>query len=264
MSMSVHRWLALLAVPAVRTHVGTTPAMASTATPGASHAKAGGTEIIVADTPSSAGRWRWRCGPNKKNALNFISSDKPAELRLHHRVGQSSGCAAGRHLRGRSNEENAEWLAIPTSTNNGKPVAGPGVSQALLGRVYRKHVGWQVTYAGHRCTCSTGTRPGHRRGLVRARTAAAALARDLVADIRSGAPVPWAGTLTTTTIGGKTVLAEQYLTVAGWDNFPVYTFSDDQPYSEAARTGDPTCRCPGRRAHQWRARRFGRVRRRRQ
>jgi hypothetical protein len=26
---------------------------------------------------------------------------------------------------------------------------GPGVSQGLLGRVYRKGIGWQVTYAGH-------------------------------------------------------------------------------------------------------------------
>ena len=68
--------------------------------------------------------------------------------------------------------------------------------------------------------------PGRRPGLISA----------------GGAPVPWAGTLTTTTIGGKTVLAEQYLTVAGWVNFPVYTFSDDQPYSWAACTVNPTCR----------------------
>ncbi|HEV2260274.1 MAG TPA: hypothetical protein VGS06_44780, partial [Streptosporangiaceae bacterium] len=48
--------------------------------------------------------------------------------------------------RPQSNDRNAEWPAI---TTNGKPVAGPGVSQALLGRVFRKGVGWQVTYAGH-------------------------------------------------------------------------------------------------------------------
>jgi predicted lipoprotein with Yx(FWY)xxD motif len=53
--------------------------------------------------------------------------------------------------------------------------------------------------------------------------------------------VPWAGTLTTTTIGGKTVLAEQYLTVAGWVNFPLYTFSADQPYSYSACAVNPTC-----------------------
>jgi predicted lipoprotein with Yx(FWY)xxD motif len=49
-----------------------------------------------------------------------------------------------------------------------------------------------------------------------------------------GAPVPWAGTLTTTTIGGKSVLAEPYLSTAGWVSFPLYTFSEDQPYGETA------------------------------
>ena len=54
--------------------------------------------------------------------------------------------------------------------------------------------------------------------------------------------MPWAGTLTTTTISGKTVLAEQYMTVAGWVNFPVYTFSGDQPYAGAACTVNAACR----------------------
>jgi predicted lipoprotein with Yx(FWY)xxD motif len=57
-----------------------------------------------------------------------------------------------------------------------------------------------------------------------------------------GEPVPWAGTLTTTTVGGKTVLAENYETVAGWVNFPLYTFSGDQPYSWAACTASSACR----------------------
>jgi hypothetical protein len=48
--MSVYRWLALMAVPAAALAL-TTPAMASTATPAASQAKASGTKIIVADTP---------------------------------------------------------------------------------------------------------------------------------------------------------------------------------------------------------------------
>jgi predicted lipoprotein with Yx(FWY)xxD motif len=38
------------------------------------------------------------------------------------------------------------------------------------------------------------------------------------------------------------VLAEQYMTVAGWVNFPVYTFSGDQPYYGAACTVNPVCR----------------------
>ena len=55
--------------------------------------------------------------------------------------------------------------------------------------------------------------------------------------------MPWAGTLTKTKIGGKTVLAERYLTVAGWVNFPVYTFSADQAYGHgAACTVNTACR----------------------
>jgi predicted lipoprotein with Yx(FWY)xxD motif len=46
-------------------------------------------------------------------------------------------------------------------------------------------------------------------------------------------PVPWAGSLTTTKVAGKTVLAAQQLTGAGWVNFPVYTFSADSPSSSA-------------------------------
>src|SRR5262245_9202987 len=44
-----------------------------------------------------------------------------------------------------------------------------------------------------------------------------------------GSPLPWAGTLTTTRIGRKTVLASADLTVLGWVNFPLYTFSADKP-----------------------------------
>ena len=50
-----------------------------------------------------------------------------------------------------------------------------------------------------------------------------------------GYPVPWAGSLTTTKVGGKTVLAAQYSTGVGWINFPVYTFSaDSSSYSACA------------------------------
>ena len=236
--MSVHRWLALLAVPAA-TLALTTPAMASTATPAASHPKAGGTEIIVADTPFG---WSLAVGsgPYKNYTLYFISSDNPPSYGCTTVVVSLPGAPPGATCTGPSNDPNAEWPAI---TTNGKPVAGPGVRQALLGRVYRKHVGWQVTYAGHPLYLFDQA-PGQVTGegwfepgpllppwhgiwwLISAR----------------GTPVPWAGTLTTTTIGGKTVLAEQYMTVAGWVNFPVYTFSGDQPYNGAACTVNPACR----------------------
>ena len=238
--MSVHRWLALLAVPAA-TLALTTPAMASTATPAASHAKASGTEIIVGNTPFGPAL-AVGSGPYKNFTLYYISSDNPPSYGCTTVVVSLPGAPPGATCTGPSNDRNAEWPAI--TSNNGKPVAGPGVSQALLGRVYRKHVGWQVTYAGHPLYLFD-QQPGAVTGegwfepgpllppwhgiwwLISA----------------SGTPVPWAGTLTTTTIGGKKVLAEQYETVAGWVNFPVYTFSGDQSYGNGAVcTVNPVCR----------------------
>ena len=142
--MSVYRWLALLAVPAAALAL-TTPAMASTATPAVSHAKANGTKIIVADTPFGRSL-AVGSGPYKNFTLYFISSDNPPSYGCTTVVVTLPGAPPGACCTGPSNDKNAEWPAI---TTNGNPVAGRGVSQALLGRVYRKHVGWQVTYAGH-------------------------------------------------------------------------------------------------------------------
>jgi predicted lipoprotein with Yx(FWY)xxD motif len=48
---------------------------------------------------------------------------------------------------GLETDEQADWPAL---TTEGRPVAGPGVSQWLLGSVYRADLGTnQVTYAGH-------------------------------------------------------------------------------------------------------------------
>ena len=62
-----------------------------------------------------------------------------------------------------------------------------------------------------------------------------------------GEPVPWAGTLTTTSINGKTVLAEPFQTSAGWVNFPVYTFSRDQGITRRRAQPMPRALAPGRR-----------------
>jgi predicted lipoprotein with Yx(FWY)xxD motif len=223
--MSVYRWLALLAVPAA-TLALTTPAMASTASTASapSHAKAHGTEIIVADT---AFGWSLAVGsgPFKNYTLYFISSDNPPSYGCTTVPINLPGAPPGFTCTGPSNDQNAEWPAI---TTNGRPVAGPGVSQRLLSRVFRKGVGWQITYAGHPLYLfdrqpgavtgqgwfepNAGLPPWH--GIWWLMSA-------------SGQPVPWAGTLTTTKIGGKTVLAETYQTVIGFINFPVYTFSGD-------------------------------------
>jgi predicted lipoprotein with Yx(FWY)xxD motif len=230
--MSVRRWLALLIVPAA-TLAMSTPVLASPASP----APSGGTKVVMADTafgPALA----VGSGPFKNYTLYYVTSDH----------GQSFGCRTGTvstpfgpiTCTGPSNDKNAEWPALTTA---GRPVAGPGVHQALLGRVYRKGVGEQVTYAGHPLYLfdqqpgavtgegwfEPGLPPWHGVWwLLSAR----------------GEPVPWAGTLTTTTVGGKQVLAEPYETGDGWVNFPVYTFSGDRGW-------DATCSASADCARAW-------------
>jgi predicted lipoprotein with Yx(FWY)xxD motif len=221
--MSIRTSLALLVVPAAALALAATPALASTAAPAAAtaaHHAPSGTEIIVADTafgPSLA----VGSGPFKNYTLYYITSDH----------GHSYGCTTGATstpigpltCTGPSNDKNAEWPAI---TTNGKPVAGPGVSRGLLGRVYRKGVGWQVTYAGHPLYLfddAPGAVTGegwNEPGLPPWHGIWWLISPD-------GQPVPWTGTLTTTKVGGQTVLAEPFLTGIGWVKFPVYTFSGD-------------------------------------
>lgn len=47
----------------------------------------------------------------------------------------------------------------------------------------------------------------------------------------SGRALAWPGTLTTTTVGHRTVLATMALTGAGWESFPVYAYSKDSSTS---------------------------------
>jgi predicted lipoprotein with Yx(FWY)xxD motif len=220
--MSIRRWLALLPVPAAALALTAAPAVASTASAATSHHPSG-TEIVLANTafgPSLA----VGSGPYKGFALYFISSDNPPSYGCTTVKINQPGLPPNFVCTGPSNDTNAEWPAI--TSNNGRPVAGPGVSQALLGRVYRKHVGWQITYAGYPLYLfdrgpsqvtgqgwfEPGIPPWH--GIWWLMSA-------------YGQPVPWAGTVTTVTIGGKKVLAESYNTGVGWINFPVYTFSGD-------------------------------------
>jgi predicted lipoprotein with Yx(FWY)xxD motif len=227
--MSIRRGVVIL-VAAAATLALSTPARAALAAP----ATGGGTEIVVADTafgPALAvGSGRY-----KNYTLYYITSDH----------GSSFGCTAGATntpfgpltCTGPSNDKNAEWPAITTT---GRPVAGPGVSQGLLGRVYRKGVGDQITYAGHPLYLfdqsagqvtgegwfEPGLPPWHGIWWLMS---------------PAGEPAPWAGTLTTATIGGHKVLAESYLTGAGWINFPLYTFSGDTASEHAACAANAAC-----------------------
>jgi predicted lipoprotein with Yx(FWY)xxD motif len=227
--MVIRRWLALLAVPAA-TLALTTPAMASASRTAA----AGGTEIVVNETafgPALA----VGSGPFKNYTLYYISSD----------YGRSFGCTTGVTktsfgpitCTGPSNDRNAEWPAITSAT---RPVAGPGVSQRLLSRIYRKGVGYQVTYAGHPLYLFD-QQPGAVTGEGWFEPGLPPWYGIWWLMSSGGQPVPWAGTLTTTRVGGKTVLAEPYQTGIGWINFPVYTFSGDQPYYSASCSASAAC-----------------------
>ena len=215
--MSIRRSLALLAVPAAALALTATPAMASAS---AHHSAPSGTKIIVADTafgPSLA----VGSGPFKNFTLYYITSDH----------GHSFGCTTGvtstpigpLTCTGPSNDKNAEWPAI---TTNGRPVAGPGVSQALLGRVFRPGVGWQVTYAGHPLYLFD-QQPGAVTGEAWNEPGLPPWHGVWWLMSPSGLPAPWAGSLTTVNVGGHTVLAEPMLTGIGWVRFPLYTFSGD-------------------------------------
>jgi predicted lipoprotein with Yx(FWY)xxD motif len=227
--MVIRRWLALLAVPAA-TLALTTPAMASVSRTAA----AGGTKIVVAETafgPALA----VGSGPFKNYTLYYITSDHSGTY----------GCTTGvtttpigpLTCTGPSNDQNAEWPAITSAT---RPVAGPGVRQRLLSRVYRKGVGYQITYAGHplylfdRQAGAVTGEGWNEPGLPPWHGIWWLLSPD-------GQPAPWAGILTTANVNGKRVLAETFQTGIGFVNFPVYTFSGDQPYYSSACSASGAC-----------------------
>jgi predicted lipoprotein with Yx(FWY)xxD motif len=218
--MSIRRWLALLAVPAAALALTATPAMASTAS---SRAKPAATEIILAHT---AFGWSLAVGSGayKNYTLYFISSDNPPSYGCTTVPFNFPGVPPGFTCTGPSNDQNAEWPAI---TTNGNPVAGPGVIQALLGRVYRKGIGWQVTYAGYPLYLFDHA-PGQVTGEGWFEPALPPWHGIWWLMNRYGQPVPWAGTLTKAKIAGQKVLVETYQTGVGFVNFPVYTFSGDQ------------------------------------
>jgi predicted lipoprotein with Yx(FWY)xxD motif len=130
---------------------------------------------------------------------------------------------------GPSNDKKAEWPAITTT---GKPVAGAGVNQKLLGTVNRSGIGLQITYAGHPLYLFDQG-PGQVTGQGWDEPSLPPWHGLWWLVAPSGAPLPWPGTLTTTTIGGKSVLASMMFTGIGWEPFPVYSYSGDTSTSSA-------------------------------
>jgi predicted lipoprotein with Yx(FWY)xxD motif len=212
--------------------------IAALTAPAASAASASKGTVIAARTTPFGTALVVGSGTYAGYTLYFITSDH----------GDSFGCTAtpvttplGQLLcTGPSGDKNAEWPAITTT---GAPVAGPGVSQKLLGAVQRAGVGTQVTYAGHPLYLFDSA-PGQVTGEGWDEPSLPPWHGVWYLMSPSGRALPWAGTLTTTTIGGRKVLAAPMLTGAGWLDFPVYSFSKDSPFRSActgscARTFPP-------------------------
>jgi predicted lipoprotein with Yx(FWY)xxD motif len=124
---------------------------------------------------------------------------------------------------GPSNDQKAEWPAVTTT---GAPIAGPGVNQKLLGTVTRAGIGEQVTYAGHPLYIFE-TSPDQITGEGWDEPSIPPWNGLWYLVSPSGSPLAWPGTLTTQNVGGKTVLAALELTLAGWESFPLYSYSGD-------------------------------------
>ena len=159
-------------------------------------------------------------------AVYYITSDQPPDY----------GCGAtkivtplGPYLcTGKPGNQNADWPAL---TTKGAPVAGPGVSQKLLGTVQRPGIGSQVTYAGHPLYLfdqkplqvtgvgwdEPGIPPDHGLWyLISAR----------------GLPLSWSQMLATTTVASKSVLGAIMVDGAS-HTFPVYSLSSDTANSSS-------------------------------
>ncbi|MGA3155772.1 MAG: hypothetical protein ABSD40_25740 [Streptosporangiaceae bacterium] len=208
------------AAVAVLTFLAGTASAATATTPAAATA---GTVIATAVTPFGRALVVGS-GKYAGYSLYVITSDH----------GHSFGCTAtpvttpvGKLLcTGPSNDKNAEWPAITTI---GRPIAGPGVSARLLGTVRRARVGVQITYAGHPLYLFDQG-PGQVTGEGWDEPSLPPWHGVWSLLAPSGQALPWVGTLTTTKIGHRTVLATPMFTGVGWINFPVYSYSRDTRY----------------------------------
>jgi predicted lipoprotein with Yx(FWY)xxD motif len=155
-------------------------------------------------------------------SLYLITSDRGTNYGCTAKVfklgpGTSLSCT------GPASSQNAEWPALTTS---GPPVAGPGVSQKLLGTVKRAGIGTQVTYAGHPLYLFD-QKPGPVSGEGWFEPTVPPWHGVWYPISAQGLPVPWAGMVTLAPIAGKTVLTAQMYDGNALHDFPVYSLSSD-------------------------------------
>jgi predicted lipoprotein with Yx(FWY)xxD motif len=157
----------------------------------------------------------------------YITSDQPptygCTTKPINLFGMPIACA------GASNDKKAEWPAV---TTKGAPIAGPGVSQKLLGTVTRAGIGEQVTYAGHPLYLFENS-PDQVTGEGWDEPSIPPWHGLWYLISPAGTALAWPGTLTTLKVGGKTVLGALELTLAGWESFPLYSYSADTSTTSA-------------------------------
>jgi predicted lipoprotein with Yx(FWY)xxD motif len=208
----------IVAVAALAAGATSLPMLTGTASAAPAAAKA--TVIIAGPTSFGTALEVGGSVPLAGHVVYFITSDH----------GTTFGCTSGPTktpfgpiaCTGPTNGK-SEWPAITTT---GAPVAGADVSQKLLGMVKRSF-GEQVTYAGHPLYQFNDVYAGSASGEGWDEPSLPPWHGlwNLIAP--SGRAAPWVGTLTTTTIGKKTVLAAAMNTALGVINFPVYSYSKD-------------------------------------
>jgi len=199
----------------------TAAAPLSSALPASATGKSSGTVIATAPGPFGT-MLVVGSGKYAGYTVYAITSDQPGDYGCTATIIKTLPQGPG-SCTGPSSDQKAEWPAVTTT---GAPVAGPGVRQSLLGSVVRPGVGDQVTYAGHPLYLfdqSAGSVLGQGwdeptlppwHGLWWVLSPA-------------GQYQAWPETLTTTHVAGKQVLAALMLTGAGWQRFPVYSYSKD-------------------------------------
>jgi predicted lipoprotein with Yx(FWY)xxD motif len=232
--MHVPRLWALAGAAALA--LGTLAATVAPASAGAVPARAaasGATEIVISSNTQFGRVLAVGNGPFAGFSVYFITSDFDhhfgcTDVLLHLVIGpiQCTGPATS---------TNVEWPAVFTT---GKPIAGRGVKASLLGEVFRKGMGDQVTYAGHPLYLFDQA-PGLVSGQDFDEPGLPPWHGVWYLIHPNGHPAAWPGQLTTTVIKGKTVLAALYETGAGMIAFPVYKYSRDT--SRASRCNRGAC-----------------------
>jgi predicted lipoprotein with Yx(FWY)xxD motif len=208
-------------------------ASASTGRPAAArhHAVAGraghGTVIVMTDGPFGA-QLVVGSGPFAGYSLYAITSDSATSFGCTTTVFKGKGGAFS--CTGPLSDQNQEWPPLTTAT---APKAGPGVSQALLGTVYRKGIGHQVTYGGHPLY-GFDNGPGQVTGEGFDEPSLPPDHGSWWLVNPTGTFQMWNQTLTSSVDGlGATALSAMLLTGGGWHAFPLYSDSLDTSSSSA-------------------------------